>query len=83
MGKQNKKPEEPDDGQIPPDALTEGKKRRRRLPTQAKLLLDDSLPANEHHPLAKSAPEFRDASRLRLIAGILARMARSALGRTG
>jgi hypothetical protein len=63
---------------------TEGgqfKRRRGRLPVRARLLLDDSLPANETHPLAQSAPEVRAASRLRLIAGVLARMARAALAR--
>jgi hypothetical protein len=59
----------------------ERKRRRGRLPVRAKLVLDDSLSANEHHPLARSAPEVRAASRLRLIATVLARMARSALAR--
>ncbi len=58
-----------------------GKRRRGRLPVKAKLLLDDSLPANEYHPLARSAPEVRAANRLRLIAAVLARMARTALAR--
>lgn len=58
-----------------------GKQRRGRLPVRARLLLDDSLAANEYHPLARSAPEVRAASRLRLIATILARMARAALAR--
>ena len=56
-------------------------KKRRRLPVLASLHLDDDLPANEHHPLAGSAPETRAAGRLRLIAAVLARMARSALAR--
>jgi len=58
-----------------------GKRRRGRLPVRARLLLDDSLAANEHHPLARSAPEVRAANRLRLIAAVLARMARAALAR--
>jgi len=53
---------------------------RRRLPVKASLRLDDSLPANEHHPLAKAAPETREAGRLRLIAVVLARLARGAAG---
>jgi hypothetical protein len=57
------------------------KRRRGRLPVQARLLLDDSLAANEHHPLAQSAPDVRALSRLGLIATILARMARAALAR--
>jgi hypothetical protein len=58
---------------------SEGKRRRRRLPVRANLLMDDSLAPNENHPLAASAPEVRAASRLRLIATILARLARAAL----
>jgi hypothetical protein len=57
------------------------KRRRHRLPVHARLSLDDSLPANERHPLAQSAPEFRAASRVRLIAGILARLAQAAARR--
>lgn len=56
-------------------------KSRGRLPVNAALSLDDSLPPNEHHPLAASAPEVRAASRLRLIAGVLARLARTDLAR--
>lgn len=56
-------------------------KRRRRLPVQATLRLDDSLPANEHHPLAGSAPEVRAASRVRVIACVLVRLARTDLAR--
>ena len=40
------------------------------------LLLADDLPANRNHPLAATAPELRDARRLRLIATVLARLAR-------
>jgi hypothetical protein len=52
-------------------------KRRGRLPVHARLSLDDSLPPNEQHPLAQTSPDVRTASRLRLIAGILARLARA------
>jgi len=52
------------------------RRRNRRLPVQAELHLDDGLAANEHHPLASSAPEARAAGRLRLIASVLARLAR-------
>lgn len=65
-------------GQTDPSAP---KRRRQRLPVRANLRLDDSLPANEHHPLAQSAPDIRAANRLRLIAGILARMAQTAARR--
>jgi hypothetical protein len=51
------------------------KRRRQRLPVLAVLSLNDALAANEYHPLAKSAPEVRAASRLRLIATVLARLA--------
>ncbi|MCZ2340481.1 MAG: hypothetical protein LC104_01635 [Bacteroidales bacterium] len=54
-------------------------RRRSRLPVHADVRLDDSLPANENHPLAQSSPEAREAGRLRLIAGILARMARTSV----
>lgn len=56
-------------------------KRRQRLPVRANLRLDDSLAANEHHPLGQSAPEVRGARRVRLIAAILARMAQTAVRR--
>lgn len=56
------------------------KRRRQRLPVHARLSLDDSLPPNEHHPLAESSPDLREASRVRLIARILARMAQAAVG---
>lgn len=56
------------------------RRRNRRLPVQASLRLDDGLAANEHHPLAKAAPEMREAGRLRLIAVVLARLARGAAG---
>jgi hypothetical protein len=57
------------------------KRKPRRLPLTAKLRLDETLAANENHPLAKSAPEARTQSRLRIIAGILARLARAGLAR--
>ena len=66
---------------IRPQGVSDRRQRRGRLPVQARLLLDDSLAANEHHPLARSAPEVRAESRMRLIASILARMARAALAR--
>jgi len=66
---------------VPPQNVPAPRQRRGRLPVQARLLLDDSLAANEHHPLAHSAPEVRAVSRMRLIATILARMARAALAR--
>lgn len=69
-------------GRVQPGSADDAPKRRRqRLPVHARLSLDDSLPANEHHPLAQSAPEFRAASRVRLIAGILARLAQISAGR--
>lgn len=69
----------------PPSAhdAPQEKRRRQRLPVHARLSLDDSLPANEHHPLAQSSPEDRTASRIRLIAGILARVAQTAVRRAG
>lgn len=54
------------------------RRRRQRLPVHARFSLDDSLPPNEHHPLAQSSPDVRTASRVRLIAGILARIAQAA-----
>lgn len=56
-------------------------KRRRRLPVRAELRLDDSLAANDRHPLARTSPEHRENGRLRLIAAILARIARGSLAR--
>jgi len=53
--------------------------RRGRLPVHADLRLDDSLAANQNHPLAQTAPEIRAASRLHLIATILARLAVASL----
>jgi hypothetical protein len=47
----------------------------------ARLTLDDSLPPNEHHPLAQSSPDVRAASRVRLIASILARIAQASVRR--
>jgi hypothetical protein len=47
---------------------------RWQLPIWALLLLDDSLAANEQHPLAESPPEVREDSRLRLIASVLERL---------
>lgn len=61
-------------GQNPP-------KRRRRLPTRVKMSVDDTLAANPHHPLAQAAPEVRAAGRLRIIAGILVRLAQTDLAR--
>jgi hypothetical protein len=58
-------------------------RRRQRLPVLAILRIDDSIAANEHHPLAASSPDIREASRLRLIASILARMAGAAVKRGG
>ena len=78
MGEHTKQSE---GGRNPLGGVPGAKARRPRLPIQAKLLLDDSLAANEHHPLARSAPEARAANRLRLIACVLARLAKSALGR--
>ena len=57
------------------------KHRRQRLPVLAELSLDDALLANEYHPLAQSAPDVRGASRIRLIAAILARLAQTAVRR--
>lgn len=68
------------DGQADPSSR---KRRRSRLPVQAKLLLDDSLAANDHHPLSATSPDVRTASRLRLFAGVLARIAGAAMKRTG
>lgn len=69
------------DGGRGSDPAADGPKRNRRcrLPVQARLHLDDSLAANHHHPLADAAPETRAAGRLRLIAAILARLARGHL----
>lgn len=50
-------------------------KRRSRLPVNAFFRFDESLAANPNHPLGMSSPEHREASRLRLIASILARLA--------
>lgn len=58
-------------------------RRRSRLPVHADVRLDDSLPANENHPLAQSSPEAREAGRLKLIAGILARMAQASVKTEG
>lgn len=54
---------------------------RRRLPVRAAVRFDESLATNDRHPLAQSTPEARAASRLRLIASILARLARTDLAR--
>lgn len=80
MGDRNKKGRRAAEPRGQPGSATP-KRRRQRLPVQAILSLDDSLAANEHHPLGQSAPEVRDAGRVRLIAAVLARMARSAMGR--
>ena len=63
-----------------PDGSTP-KKRRQRLPVLATLSLDDTLAANDHHPLGQSVPEVRSASRIRLIAAVLARMAQTVVGK--
>lgn len=73
MNDEQQRHEEPQPGRRPA--------KRKRLPVLACLHLDDDLPANEHHPLAGAAPETRAAGRLRLIAVVLARMARTALAR--
>lgn len=67
------------DGSPPETALP--KRRRGRLPVHADLRFDDSLAANQNHPLAQTPPETRAATRLRLIAGILARLARTDIAR--
>ena len=54
-------------------------RRRRRLPDRAELHLDDSLAANEHHPLGNEAPEAREAGRQRIIGCVLARLARAGM----
>lgn len=46
----------------------QAKRQRQRLPVHARLSINDSLPANEHHPLVQSSPDVRAASRARLIA---------------
>lgn len=68
----------PERGQSDPSSR---KRRRSRLPVHASLRLDDSLPANSNHPLAAASPDCREASRLRLIATILARLAQTGLAR--
>ena len=55
------------------------KRRRGRLSVHADLRLDDSLAANQNHPVAQTAPETDAASRFRLIATILARLAGASL----
>lgn len=57
------------------------KKRRQRLPVRARLSLDDTLAANDHHPLGQSAPDVRAANRVRLITTVLARLAQTDLAR--
>lgn len=82
MSDRNRKSRRTEDGGQPRsghDAPQE-KRRRQRLPVHARLTLDDSLPPNENHPLAQSSPDVRAASRVRLIAGILARLARASVG---
>ena len=54
-------------------------RRRSRLPDRAELHLDDSLAANEHHPLGNEAPEAREAGRQRIIGSVLARLARAGM----
>jgi len=70
----------PERGQSDPSSR---KRRRSRLPVHETLRLDDSLPANANHPLAATSPDVREASRLRLIASVLARIAGAAMKRTG
>ncbi len=70
----------PERGQSDPSSR---KRRRSRLPVHATLRLDNSLPVNTHHPLAATSPEVREASRLRLNATVLARIAGAAMKRTG
>jgi hypothetical protein len=67
MSGENRKSRRTEAGVQPGSAHDAPKRRRQRLPVHARLSLDDSLPPNEHHPLAQSAPECRAASRLRLI----------------
>ena len=81
MSGENRKSRRTEAGAQPGSAHDAPKRRRQRLPVHARLSLDDSLPPNEHHPLAQSAPECRAASRTRLIAGILARLAQAAARR--
>jgi hypothetical protein len=50
------------------------------LPAKATLVFDETLAANEHHPLANAAPEARALSRMKLIGSILARLARLSPG---
>lgn len=56
------------------------KRHSRRLPVEADLRIDDTLPENSEHPLARTPPEQRAISRLRLIASVLARLARRSAG---
>ena len=55
-------------------------RRRRRLPSLAILRIVDELLPNESHPLANAPAESRAAGRLRLIAAVLARLARRGRG---
>jgi hypothetical protein len=57
---------QPGSAHDPPKA----KARRMRLPVHTSLSLDDSLPANNHLPLAQSAAELFASSRLRPIDGV-------------
>jgi hypothetical protein len=68
----------PERGQSDPSSR---KRRRSRLPVHASLRLDDTLPANSNHLLAATSPDIREASRLRLIATILARLAQTGMAR--
>lgn len=72
-------PNNPRDGQEP-RLDPQPSRRRSRLPEKATLVFDESLAANEHHPLANAAPEARALSRLKLIGSILARLARLSPG---
>lgn len=69
-------------GRRQPDAASAAR-RRSRLPVHSDVRLDDSLPVNEHHPLARSSPEAREAGRVKLIAAVLARLAQTAVRTEG
>ena len=72
-------PINPRDGQEPPPGPFPSR-RCSRLPAKATLVFDETLAANEHHPLANAAPEARALSRMKLIGSILARLARLSPG---
>jgi hypothetical protein len=83
MSDKNRKRRRTEQGGEPRSAhdAPQAKRRRQRLPVHARLTLDDSLPPNEQHPLAQSSPDVRNASRVRLIASILARIAQASVRR--